>query len=537
MGGDSRMSFTRRSILAVTMALLLVASLPGTAMAADLDYGYDGTPNPWVDVNTQTISAFPMEKGTTHSDVSYYDDSGDWVDDPNFVVNTTSDIESGDNVNPYSFTVTDIEDDSFGAFPRRGDAEDDEDTDDPPEVDNLASALDAGEWTKSGANKSELTISDTTTANNVEAVRFDTGTSMTSGDIATGEYANWTSELDSDESKRVLMLAVDVDTLDSGTEVQINVTDESGDYKQVVINSSENYEDDTVLANGTGDGYVLQTKLSDLTTNGGGSWDNIENITVTVRDGDFDGSFAWIDLEKKGQVTLGKEKHDGDDSDTDYDDTQKIVDNVTGDISVFELSTLDTEFDDAVIHDLSFPAQWRAQDLDADSVVTEFSATSSHPGYDQTVDIWYRFELPSAIDLSYSGVSLEDQLVWDGERYITAEYQEGVTQEDFEDADWRADDANPSSISGYDSVDDEVQIDGTVSSDTGMVVHFVLKLTDDEAGAMQATGDGAAAMGPTDSGSSGLLGGLFDFLGSIPGMIASFVTGVVGVRWWRNRGA
>lgn len=517
------MGFTRKA-LAALMVVLVVVSIPATAAGPAINYGADDTPNPWADIDTLTKSSHPMEEGTSHEAVEgYYDDSGDWVSpsDSMFVVNTTSDIEDGTNVNPYSYTVTDIEDNSFGAFPRKGSDENDPDTDAPAAEDNLASALDASEWSKSGANKSKLTISDTETADGVAAVNFDTGTGMSDGDVATGTYSNWSSELDSDESKRVLMLGADVNSLDAGGNVTIDVVDESGDYKRVVINSSEDASTHNVLADSAADGYVLQEKLSNLTTVGGGSWSNIEKIQVTVNDADADVSLAWVDLQKKGEVTVGKQTVDGPDDDTDYDDTEEHVDDFSGDISVHSLDTLDSEFDDAVIHDLSYPATVPASELDASNTHHEWGNASDFPNFDATLDAYWRFELPAAIDLSYSGVSLEDVAVMHGDRYVTAEYKEGVSEDTFEDG--PSDISGFSSISGYDAEGDEITIDNTVSTANGMVVHLVVKYTDSQLDSVQGSSDGGAGMGPDDGSGDGL----FDWLIGLPGAVISVGAAVI----------
>jgi hypothetical protein len=520
--------------LAVFMAFMVAVAVPAAAAGPTSELSYSGddpAPDPYIDVDTQTNAAVDLAEVDSAHDVSHYDDSGNWVEDPKYVVNTTKDIDDGTgNLNPYTFIVTDVEDDSFGAFPRKGDDEDDEDTDASASEDNLASALDSSEWTVE-QNSGNVTLSDTTTAPDVDAFRVNTDKGNNNTNVVTEvAYGNWSSELDSDESKRFVQLAVDVDTLDSDTQVEINITDESGDTKTVYIDSDKNYADNDVLANGTGEGYVLQTQLTDITTNGGGSWDNIESINITVKHGDFDGSFAWIDLEKKGYTNLGEERHDDGDSDDDWDDFKEHNTSVQGSLKVHDLTTFDSEFDDAVIHDLKFPAKWRAQDLQDEGEDEEWVAhtdsAEDYPGYDQVANISYRLELPALIDVSYSGTSLMLDQMHPSNRYVTFGYEEGAGDDDFADASLT--DKTDSLGSVSDDVGDDIGIDGSISTDTEYVVTFHIKLTQSEYDTMY-SGDTATAT-PDDGAAGGggpVLpsgGGLLDMVFTLPGMI---VTGVV----------
>lgn len=523
-----------RGVIALLLALTVLmgaVSGPVAGAAAD-DLAFDGNgaaPNPYAN-DDLTVASHPGEWGYTDSAMRFYfNDQGEKTLGK-YRVNTTSDVETGDNVNPYSFVVTDVEDDDFGAFPRRGADEDDDSTDASAAEDNLASALDAGEWTKSGANSSKLTISDTSTGPNVDAVRFNTGTAMAAGDVATGSYANWTDELDSDESKRVLQLGVDVSTLDAGTEVQIDVTDESGDYKRVVLNSSRNYGDSDVVANGTGDGYVLQVKLSDLTTNGGGSFDNIESIDVTIRDGDADVAIAWVDLQKKGVVELGEQKVP--DSDGDYVDTDTVNSSFKGAISVHSMTTLPAMWDDAVIHDVSFPVVWPAELLTDQGSAAEYQivedSADQYVGYDVVGNISYRIEVTNAIDLTHSNLDLVLDQEWPSERYVELGLVEGAGDSEFGGLDY----TDKTGVLGSASADSPVVLDGTVSAGTAYAINFKLKLTAAEWDGMRSPSGGTPA-GGAGGGPIFSTGGLVEWLIGLPGLAIALVSaGFARLRGW-----
>jgi len=159
----------RRKLLAVAammMALLVVSATPAAAISVgDLNFGEDGAPNPYVETDV-TVDSYDVDWG---DDPQYEDDSGDVTDLP-ATVNSSDDVDDLGTgaVNPYSYHVTDLEFEDAGAFPH-----DDED----------ASALNASEWSTSGAS-----MSDTTTAPSVDAVNFD---ASADGDSAT--YDNFSS--------------------------------------------------------------------------------------------------------------------------------------------------------------------------------------------------------------------------------------------------------------------------------------------------------------------------------------------------------
>ena len=481
-----------------TLAVVLFAlAIVGSSTVAALNFSADA-PNPTAKVDSVTVSAYDVKWGDS---LTFENDSGSVLALP-ATLNSSTDVDDlgKGTVNPFSLVATNIEEKDFGEFPRTGDT-----TEDPDKDDNTASALDASEWTKSGAASSKLTVSDTETAQNVEAVRFDAD-SMTSGDVATATYQNWTSELDSDESKRYLQVAADVDQLASSAEVQIKVVDESGDYKQLVLNTSETQSSSGVLANATGDGHVSQVQLGELTTFGGGSWDNIEKVEVTVVDGDADVSISMLNAGKMSRYKFGTKYVDNDDDD---DLEKKEIYEPHGTYSIYSVETLDSEFDGATIHGLSFPAHFSAEDLEDSNIKTEWQdgKDAGYPNWDKFATFFYRLELPSAYDLSYSGVELVQETQWPGDRYVSVQYAEGVSEdtdfEDIEDNQWA------SKTSSYDAKGKNVTVDSTIAPGDDLVFKFEMVFTGDEASNLQTAGGGGDG-GAMGSGFSNipLIGGL-----------------------------
>lgn len=489
MTDDTGIGLHRAGAIVMVAILTLSVLAGGVALAIPADdLSYDGdtsAPNPYIDVDTMTVASHPMSEGTSHEDMAgYYDDNGDWVDDPEFVVNTTSDAETGDNVNPYSFDVTEVNADFLSEFPRTGTNDDGE---------QEASALDASEWSVDDSTGGTMTVSDTETASNVEAVNIAVTGQSADADVATASYSNWTSELDSDEDKRVLQLGVQVNSIDPGTTVGVNVTDESGDEKIVEIDPSGDATNDGVLASGTGS-YVTQVKLSDLPTVGSGDWSNIESIDVQVHDGNADLSFSWIDLERKTDITLGEKMVT--DSDGEYTETQEIVNVTDGNaIDVHSMETLGSQFDDAVINDVSFPAKYTASELqgeeaDDGAYFLSWDSAEDFPAFDTVLNTTYRLSTHSAIDLSHSGMDLEVEQGFHSDRYAVAGYEEAVgDSSNLTDADLT------DQTGSLASTGDVINFDSTVNSGDHYAVGFEIKLTDDEQSAIENTGGAAAPAG------------------------------------------
>ncbi len=481
-----------RKLSAIGMiALLLLSSVAIPVSAAgNLNFSDDGqAPNPQFAVDSVTVDSW--NNSEFDSPTEYYDDSGSAAeldaevnrsDDPDEIGNGT--------VNPISLTATDIEVDAFGEFPRK--------SADGDQSDNTASALDASEWSTSGS----ASVSDVTTAPGVDAVQV-TGSAGT--DQST--YSNFS--VTSDTEKRYIQLAADIDSASGTPTMYFN--DSDGDYVAVdLYDSSADQSDDDVLANSTGEGHVIQVQVGELATQGTGDGTMGEITEITVQ-GDVTADFSLINAEKTSQYTFG-ERYVDDDGDL----GTETIREPHGEYSVHSVDTFGSVMSDAVINGLSFPAHFTAELAPAEDVNATFKSDNAYPNWDAVADIYYKLSLPSAYDLSYSGVSLEQTTQWPGTRYTNVEYKEGVGDSEFSEIEnWN------SLTSSFDALDKDVTIDDTVSVDTEYAIHYEIKLTNDEASAMQ-SGGGMAPMG----GSGG--GGFLDWLIGLPGIAIAAVAGLAG---------
>ncbi len=497
--------------MAAFLTVLLVVSAVGPAMAAatiddpnQINYEATASHNPEIPVDVTKDVHVVGEWGVTE----YESDSGDVV---------ALDASLNDSVaNPVTLTATDVNVSEFGAFPRTGDSH------------GNASALDASEWVTEGANASKLTVTDTTTAPNVEAVRIDTDGSLGADDVAAANYSH--VKIDSDEDKRYLQLAADVDELDTGAHVEVRVLDEDGDYKAVVIDPDNSTNASNVLANGTGEGYVLQQQLGELTTTtvsgSDGTFDNVRELKVNVTDGDFDGSFALINAEKMGRYLFGKQAYDGADDDSDKDDTRQLYE-PTGAYSITSFSSMGAAFDGAEVHDATLPMTFQASNLekkmDAHVEFTEDSGEGQvFPSFEWIVDVYYRLELPAAYDLSYANAKLTDTVELPGSRYQSVEIAEGVGDTEFSEISSWTD-----KTSSYDARGANVTLDSTIQPGQQIAIHYEYPVSADAKSAMANTGGGPGQF-ERQSG-----GGFVGWLKSLPviGSIISLVGMLLGGKW------
>ncbi|RLM53730.1 hypothetical protein DVK02_12865 [Halobellus sp. Atlit-31R] len=479
----------RKQIFAGLLAMLVVASgfAPMAAAAGGgLNYADGKAPNASIDADV-TVDAYEVSWADS---LRYENDNGEAESLPAELNRSTEPDELGNGtVNPFTYTVTDVDFSDAGEFPREG------------EEDNAASALDASEWTTaSGAS-----VNDSTTAPGVDAVQY---TASMAGQTAT--YSNFS--ITSDAEKRYLQAFYDVSS-SGANQVDLVIHDATdGDTANVKLlnTGASNADANDVGATTTGEGKAIQVQIGQLEATGGdNSIDEIGKVVI-FSDGAATVDLSALNLEKTGKWKLGTRNVD---TDTDDDDLEtEDVYQATGPISIDSISTMGAAFDDATIMGVTFPAEFDAANVADADVEASFESDNAYPNWDVVGDITYRLELPSAYDLSYANTELSQTTQWPGTRYATVEYAEGVD----EDTEFSEIDSWTDLTASYDAQDKAVAIDDTVSVDTGYVLHFELKLTNDEAGAMQSTAGGGA--GPMAS-SGGFFGGLISWLWGLPGVV------------------
>ncbi|WP_066415389.1 hypothetical protein [Halorubrum aethiopicum] len=479
----------KKTGLAALIALAVLSSMVATPImaAGGIGWGEDTkTPNP--EIATE-VTIDEWSNADFDTAVEYYDDAGHPATLPASV------NESNDN--PITLTATNIDFADRNESPRKNDEG----------SDNSASALDSSEWTTSGA-----TVSESSTAPGVDALNY---AGSASSDSAT--YSNFSVN---DGEKSYLTIAADINSA-SGTPT-LQLTDGDGDYVEITLyDSAASASDDSVLANSTGEGKVLQQQVGDLTVagTGDGSFGSTEEITIS---GDADVDVSVLDAERTRALTFGERLEDTDDD----DELETVtITEPRGSYSVTGMDTFDEVMSDATIYGVTVDAVFQASDItDDEDVSAEFGPTSDYPQWDQLGEIAFRLELPTAFDLSYSGPEFVDEPNLPSERYKAVEIAEGSDDTEFSEIDYT------SVASSYDG-STEITLDSTVSPGTAYVVSYDVVLTNDEVSAIQsaASGGGAAVMSSGD-------GGIISWLLSVPGLIVSSITGFVGFRLFSGGG-
>lgn len=484
------------------VAVLLVSAVGGAAaVGGTVNWGADAAPDITYS-KTETKAVHNMSWGADNTALRTYEGNSGGTQVLNAKVNTSV-------ANPVSFVPTDVEENDFGAFPHSKDV----------------SALAASEWAVGGANSSKGSVSDTETAPGVDAVRFSTDGSMASGDAVT--FTNSNFSIDADERKHYLIVGQDIATLDSGTTVEYRVIDEDGDTVTAQINTSMS-SGSAFMANATGEGYIFQAQLGTLiedghlTTNGDGTFNNIEKVQIAVLNGDADVAVPMLNLDKMSPYDFGTTAVDGDDDDSEPGDaTEEIVEKKTaGPIELTGLDTLGgwaTDSSEALIHSLSVEMVETAGDQPDDNVYLNLTKTGDrYPGYHGKAVVAVRISEVDAYDLTPSnGVITTTQTVTSG-RLMKVEYAEGVNGDEPVDQQF-VEDATLSDItSTFGDSGKQVQIDSSMSAgDTNLLV-FTFKVDESQYNALQ------------NAGGAGGGGALSGGISSIP-VIGGLVVAVLGV--------
>jgi hypothetical protein len=476
----------RRKVFAIGLAALLLLSAVAPSATAQVNDGSDHTQGAYIEADVTK----DVHQLSWSSSLTYEADDGSQAQLPGKLNESVN--------NTFEFQATDLEAAALGEFPRKD-----------SEGNNSASGLDASEWTTSGAS-----VSDSEPAAGVEAIDV---TASAAGDSAT--YSNFS--VSSDEPNRYLQLVADVNSLGSGTEVQIEVVDSDGDYKTARINSSVSMAED-VIATGTGEGFVYQRQLGEMatTTAGDGTFDNIEKVRFEFVGGTADLTITGLNVEKMSTWSFGERKVD-----TDSDDeleTETVTEHKeTGTIAIDDLSTLGDAFDAGAVHDLTMPVKFRTADLGTSDVMVNFTAADGYPSFSDRVDLYYRIKLPSAYDLSYANAELKAETELPSNRYLAVEVAEGVSDTDFEEISSWSD-----STSMFDSEGDEVSLDNTIQPGQEIAVHAKYLVTGDERDAIESSGVIAGPIGDSGDGlfsNIPLLGGVVAAIGAVIGRVKGLI--------------
>lgn len=484
---------TRARALAVSLVALMLVSLAAPAIAAP----QDNTSANGINTDSDAVPDVRIDADVTKNSHEVGWDATAYENDNGDTANLNASLNDTDN--PVSWTATDIEVDDFGAFPH-----------DEANV----SALEAGEWTTDASTGGSITVEDSETAPNVDAVSISTS-SQTSGDTVTASMSNSSigTFVDSDANKRYLSIAADVNSLDSSATVEVQVADDDGDYKSVYVDSANSTSAADTIGNSTGEGQVLQQQLGTLPTStaGDGSFDSIDQVDVVVHDGNADVDISMLNTERLSPYNFGDRVNaDGDTA---------TIEEPNGEVSMVGVDSMGSVFDDAIVHDATYDMVFSTDELtDASDVHWNVTEAPAHPGFEHRADVYFRLSLPAAYDLSYSNAELTGSQDLPTDRYQGVELSEGVGDTAFENVSSWSDETSTFSTTGDHSLDDTVQVD------TEYGLHFDLLWTaGNEDSAFSSAGGAGQFAGSGD-------GGIVDFIFGIPGVLIGGVLTALGIR-------
>jgi hypothetical protein len=471
----------RRVISLLLVAFVTLSSVGGMAAAAGgFDLNPDAEQYPATQITEDTLDVAAHDRAEMDL-LEYENDSGE-------IQQIDAHINGTDQGELVSYRADQVEVSEFSEYPRKDDEEN-----------NSASWADASEWTTSGG----ATISETDgdTAGGVESVQISTNGSMTSGDVAYVSYSN--QSIDTDALKRIIQVVGNVDSLDSGAVVEVQVRDGDGDYVAPEINSSRDGTADDVVANQTADGVIYQHRTGDLTVEGtgDGSLDAIQEVRIQVTDADANVTLTALNVEKKSEWDFGTTRL----ADTSTDDTEDYNESTVterpagGRIELATLDSLGTWSENAVLHQLRYyNVEYRMQDKPS-SVNVTFSSADDYGGYPTLLEITWTREIPTGYDLTHGSLELETEQSMITDRYTRLRYAEGVGDTDLEDISSWVDASGSLGEKG-----DTVTLDATVQAGSTYKTQISLLLQDDDQDALEATG-GAGGFWGGSSGSNPIM--------------------------------
>jgi len=492
----------RHRALAVALAALVLLSASGAGLvAAATAINYDSTPAQSARVHEDVVTIAEHDRAEMDGALAYYDDNGEAATLP-------ADINSSEDA-PVQVHLAKINESQYREFPRVS-----------GEDGNNVTWTNASDWTTSSSSSGGMSVSETTPAGDAQAVKF----AITAASAEHGE-ANYTDvSITSDATKRVPLVGVNVDTLNTDAVVDIRFVDSDDDYVALEVNESHSNATNAseVIANSTGEAYVTQERLSELTVEGSGdgSLDSIEKIWVRGDGADATVELFALDAESKSATDLARTYHDhDDDGDLEWETVQQ-----KGHAGVVNMSAVDDlggMFDNAIIYDKQVQNLfYDVSYLSGNDTKVETSDAEDYPNFDKRVNASYRLEVPAPIDVSHGSLTLEAEQSLVEDRYVVAEYATDVGDTDFENVSYT------DATSSFTKKGDVVELATGINAGEENAIHFELLYTQSEFDTL--TSD-AVAGGPVDSG-SGLFGGFFSTLyGQMVGIVGA-VAGFLGLR-------
>ena len=383
---------------------------------------------------------------------------------------------------------------------------------DDEEVD--ASALDAEFW-----STDESSTAGTLTLEDASEGRLRVATSgQGAGDSAVATFTDFT--LEDGEQRSMLQLILNIDTLDSSAVVDVEVTDAASNSVVATIDSAADSANLGTIATSQGKGVIYQEQLGEF--DNGANLDTIEEISVTVSEGNADVTFHALNLESTSKWDFGTREFVNSDDEIE----EKTVTSQKGYFGIVSLDTLyeSDRLSDATLYQVEYPgAEIRPTDVFIDL------AEAERYDYEERLKVVRNWDLDSAYDLTIDLDRVVDDVAHPSSRYLTMEIASGlddpVELDETDDVEW----TNRTSTYTDASIDDEVELSTSVSSTSVFSHSQDVLVSADESGEVVVE-EGSGGMGPT--GRSG--GGFWSRVMSIPGAIATAVMGLGLFRWFRR---
>lgn len=495
----------RRAFMAVAGATLATAAGAGGVAAQEAgsvpDFSSEYTPIPKV-VGTRIAVG---EHSPDMTQLDYVDNDGNinsLTDDFGAVLEPDPEND-GEGHNPVTFDASMIDSPEYTDFPRgvtRTNADDEEED---------VSALDAQEWTtdESGTAGS-ISVSD-----DEDALVVSTS-SQTSGDVATATFSNFT--IDSGEARKVLQLVLDVDTLESGAVVDVEVKDAGGASVVSTIDASADSAADATIATAQGSGIVHQVEIGALS--GGADLDTLEEIIVSVSEANASLTVHGVNLELDSEWSYGtREVYDSEDDEV----TEETLLEPSGRTGIVSLESLTNQFTDATIAGVEYDVELRSAEAPAANWEVEIEDVD-RGSYENRLVMVGGLELPGGlyeVEVKQPG-ELVDEVRHPDDVYQSVEYAHDQsdlpTIDDVDDVSW----TDATSVLEDGDMDSEVTISTTVSAGDTIGLHYRLTESEEIVSSMVAASGGGG--GPAlDSGGGGIMSNLWAW-------IAALGTGAIG---------
>ncbi|WP_276258119.1 hypothetical protein [Haloglomus litoreum] len=496
------------------IAILLATSMVAPVAMADhderengpppIDTTSDESPRVWVEETDVTIAEHRMgEHGT--DPLAYEADDGSNTELPAEV--NASDADAPIEVSPAYIDDPDL----YGPV-----------TDDEGNVEDQSFVAEEGDWAISGSASAKGSATEWSDAPNFRAAptQLATDGSMTAGDTVLFNYSDNVT-LDN-ARKRVLTVAGEVNTLDSGAHVRFEIVDKDGDFTYSNISTSAADANEETFANETG-AFYASTRVDTLVSangvqgSGDGTMDEINAVRLNISEADADLAITGMDISSKETKSFATVAYQ-DDSDDRYEtETRTNVDG--GAVRLRSLDGLADHWGDAHVHDLVVGAgdatvNYGLSMADGSNVTmtdAEDYASYSDRLEGQPLAVW---DIPAPVDVTHGTLDLVAEQRQPGSQYISVDYATGYAGNYSEATTTDA----TSQFSG--AIGDRVELatDISASSDHDAAVGMEIVYTSSEADAVYQS---APAMG----GPTGKSGGFFSTIwGKVAGLGGALVT-------------